>query len=120
MKKDLIDKFNGIAAKFLNNLTVSHTVETLLKKELGKEDFDRILVYADKVTLSHKPYSRAQALRWAFNWKGTEEGFAYWERIHDSLWLKDKTDKKIKRIRKGFLIVSAVIFLVCIYKLIMS
>ena len=118
MKKDLIDKFNGITAKFLNNLTVSYTVKTLLEKELGKKDFDRILVYADKVTLSHKPYSRAQALRWAFNWKETEEGFAYWERIHDRLWLKDRTDKKMKRLRKGFFIAGIVIFLACMYKLI--
>ena len=90
MKEDLIDKFNDAVATMLRSLSAEHTVETLLKQELGREDFDRVVVYADKVTLKHRPCSRSQALRWAFEWKGTKEGFAYWERIHDQLWLKDK------------------------------
>ena len=118
MKKDLIDKFNDKVAKFLNSLSVDHTVETILKQELGKEDFDRVIFYADSVTLKHRPYSRAQALRWAFDWKGTEEGFAYWERIHDQLWLKDKFDKRMTRLRKGVMIGAIIVFIVCMYKLI--
>jgi 3-oxoacyl-[acyl-carrier protein] reductase len=43
MKKDLIDRFNDKVAKFLNNLNIKHTVKSLLEKELGKEDFDRVI-----------------------------------------------------------------------------
>ncbi len=117
MKKDLIDKFNDKLTESLNNLSVEHTVETILKQELSKEDFARVIVYADSVTLKHRPFSRAQALRWAFDWKGVEEGFAYWERIHDQLWLKDKFDKKMTRLRKGVVIGGILIFVVCVYKI---
>tara|TARA_R110002050_G_scaffold66126_2_gene142727 strand:+ start:561 stop:923 length:363 start_codon:yes stop_codon:yes gene_type:complete len=118
MKKDLIDKFNDKVAKFLNNLNIKHTVKSLLEKELGKEDFDRVIEYADEVILTHRPFSRAQALRWAFSWESTEEGYEYWERIHDQLFVKDMMDKKMSRIRKGILIGAVIVFIVCMYKLI--
>lgn len=118
MKKDLIDKINSTMISLIHTVTVKHTVGTILKQELGSEDFYRVIVYADSVTLTHRPQSRAQALRWAFDWKGTEEGFAYWERIHDQLWLKDKFDKKMTRLRKGVMIGAIIVFVVCMYKLI--
>jgi len=118
MKEDLIDKINSTMISLIHTVTVKHTVETVLKQELKREDFNRVCAYADIVTFKHRPQSRAQALRWAFDWKGTEEGFAYWERIHDQLWLKDKFDKRMTRLRKGVMISAIIVFVVCIYKLI--
>lgn len=118
MKKDFIDKFSDKVANFLRNLVVEHTVRSLLEKELGEEDFERVITYADKVILTHRPYSRSQALRWAFDWKDSPEGFGYWERIHDHLWIKDRMDKRMSRLRKLLLVSSIVIFLACMYKII--
>ena len=58
MKKDFVDKFSNKIANFLRNLVVEHTVRSLLKKELGEEDFNRVLANADRVTLTHRPFSR--------------------------------------------------------------
>lgn len=118
MKKDFIDKFSDKVANFLRNLVVEHTVRSLLEKELGEEDFNRVLANADSVILTHRPFSRSQALRWAFNWKDTIEGYEYWEHIHDHLWMKDRMDKRMSRLRKLLLVSSIVIFLVCMYKII--
>tara|TARA_R110002020_G_scaffold430201_1_gene639840 strand:- start:3441 stop:3791 length:351 start_codon:yes stop_codon:yes gene_type:complete len=113
MKKDLSNR----VADLLRKIPVKHTVKSLLEKELGKEDFDRVIEYADEVILTHRPFSRAQALRWAFSWESTEEGYEYWERIHDQLFVKDMMDKKMSRVRKIILIGSIIIFLACMYKL---
>jgi len=118
MKKDFVDKFSNKIANFLRNLVVEHTVSSLLEKELGEEDFNRVLANADRVILTHRPFSRSQALRWAFNWKDTIEGYEYWESIHDHLWMKDRMDKRMSRLRKLLLVTSIVIFLVCMYKII--
>jgi hypothetical protein len=76
------------------------TVQKSLEKSLNYEDFVRAMVYADRVTLTHSAYSRSSALRWAFNWEKTDEGFVYWENIHDALWMQDKRDKNLLRLRK--------------------
>jgi len=118
MKKDFVDKFSNKIANFLRNIVVEHTVSSLLEKELEEEDFNRVLANADRVTLTHRTHSRASALRWAFNWKDTIEGYEYWEHIHDHLWMKDRMDKRMSRLRKLLLVTSIVIFLVCMYKII--
>ena len=107
-----------ILNKLFNTVTEKNTVNSVLKKELTEEQYAQAITYADKVILTHTPYSRSQALRWAFNWKDTPEGYAYWERLHDQLWVKDKMQKRINRARKGILICSIIIFLTCMYKLI--
>jgi len=118
MKKDFIDKFSNKIANFLRILVVEHTVKSLLEKELGEEDFNRVLANADRVILTHRPLSRSQALRWAFNWKDTIEGYEYWENIHDNLWIKDRMDKRMSRLKKLLFIGGIAIFLICMYKII--
>jgi hypothetical protein len=100
-------------------VTKKDTVDSVLKKELTEEQYMQAITYADKVILTHTPYSRSQALRWAFDWKDTPEGFAYWERLHDQLWVKDRLSKKISKIRKGVMVCAIIIFIVCMYKIIM-
>ena len=107
-----------ILNKLFNMVTEKDTVDSVLKKELTEEQYMQAITYADKVILTHTPYSRSQALRWAFDWKDTPEGYAYWERLHDQLWVKDKMQKKISKARKGILICSIIIFLASMYKLI--
>lgn len=114
---------NSMKMKILNKLfniaTEKNTVDSVLKKELTEEQYTKVVEHADKVILTHKPYSRSQALRWAFDWKDTPEGFAYWERLHDQLWVKDKLSKKVSKIRKGVIVCAIIIFIVCMYKIIM-
>jgi len=119
MKTDYIGKLQDRISDFVSNILLDDTVEHVLQKELSEEDFKKVLKHADKVILTHKPHSRAQALRWVFDWKGTPEGYAYWERLHDRLWLKDKMSKRISKIRKGVMICAIIIFIVCMYKIIM-
>jgi len=108
-----------ILNRLFNIVTEKDTVDSVLKKELTEEQYMQAITYADKVILTHTPYSRSQALRWAFDWKDTSEGFAYWEKVHDQLWLKDKMSKKISKIRKGVMICATIIFIMCMYKIIM-
>lgn len=108
-----------ILNKLFNVFTEKDTVHSVLKKELTKEQYLQAITYADDVILSHTPYSRSQALRWAFDWKDTPEGFAYWERVHDQLWLKDKMSKRVSKLRKGVMVCAIIIFIVCMYKIIM-
>ena len=118
MKTDHIGKLQDHISDLVGKVLLEDTVEHVLQKELSHEDFKKVLKYADEVTLTHTPVSRAQALRWAFDWKDTPEGSPYWERLHDQLWVKDKMQKRIDKARKGILICSIIIFLVCMYKLI--
>ena len=108
-----------ILNRFFNVLTKKDTVDSVLKKELTEEQYTKAVKYADKVILTHTPYSRSQALRWAFDWKDTPEGFAYWERLHDQLWLKDRLSKKLSKLRKIAMICAIIIFIMCMYKIIM-
>jgi len=96
------------------------TVQKTLEQSLNYEDYVRAMVYADRVTLTHTAYSRSQALRWAFNWENTDEGFVYWENIHDALWYLDKRDKKLVRLRKITLILCTALFLFSIYNIIVG
>ena len=118
MKTDYIGDLQDRISDFVGKVLLEDTVEHVLQKELSDEDFKKVLRYADKVTLTHTPASRSQALRWVFDWKDTSEGYAYWERLHDQLWVKDKMQKRINKARKGILICSIIIFLACMYKLI--
>ena len=108
-----------ILNKLFNMVTKKGTVDSVLKKELTEEQYTKAVEHADKVILTHTPYSRSQALRWAFDWKNTPEGFAYWERLHDQLWVKDRLSKKLSKLRKGAMICAIIIFIVCMYKIIM-
>ena len=108
-----------ILNRFFNVLTKKDTVDSVLKKELTEEQYTKAVEHADKVILTHRPYSRSQALRWAFDWKDTPEGFAYWEKLHDQLWLKDKMRKRVSKIRKGVMVCAIIIFIVCMYKITM-
>lgn len=119
MKRDYIGDLQDRISDLIGKVLLEDTVEHVLQKELSHEDFKKVLKYADKVTLTHTPVSRSQALRWAFDWKDTPEGFAYWERLHDQLWLKDKMSKRVSMIRKGVMICAIIIFIVCMYKIIM-
>lgn len=96
------------------------TVQKTLEESLNYEDYVRAMAYADRVTLTHTAYSRSQALRWAFNWEKTNEGFVYWENIHDDLWCLDKIDKKLLRLRKITFILCMALFLFSIYNLIVG
>jgi len=118
MKTDYIDKFMDKIADLIGKVLLEDTVDSVLKKELTEEQYVQAITYADKVILTHTPFSRSQALRWAFDWKDTPEGFAYWERIHDRLWLKDKMSKRLSKLRKGVMICAIIVFVVCMYKLI--
>ena len=94
------------------------TVQKTLEKSLTYEEYTRAMIYADRVTITHTANSRASALRWAFNWDKTDEGFRYWENIHDDLWYLDKRDKKLLQIRKGIMIGAITVIVVCMYKII--
>ena len=113
--EDLIDKLHDAMCNFLNKTIRTKTVGNILIEELSEKDVDNALLYSDDVTLQHKPFSRAQALRWAFDWKDTTEGFSYWERIHDRLWIKDKLERRTKRIKKTILWIAVLIFIVSMY-----
>jgi len=94
------------------------TVQRSLEKSLIYDDYARAMIYADRVTLTHTAYSRASALRWAFNWEKTEEGFVYWENIHDALCLQDRRDKKLVKLRKTVFVVCITLLCFSVYKLI--
>ena len=94
------------------------TVEKILEKSLSYEDFLKVIIYANKFTITTAAYSRASALRWAFNWEKTNEGFEYWEKIHTALWLQDKRDKQFLKIRKISFAVCIVLLCFSVYKLI--
>ena len=118
MKKDLIDIFMDKIANLIGKVLLEDTVESVLKKELSEKDFEKILKYGDKVNLTHRPYSRSQALRWAgFKWEESPEGYAYWERIHNQLWVKDRIQKRLLKVRKALLICGFIIFIITLYKL---
>lgn len=94
------------------------TVQKTLEKSLTYDEYLRAMMYTDDVVMSHTAYSRSSALRWAFNWDKTDEGFRYWENIHDDLWYLDKRDKKLLQVRKGIMIGAIIVIVVCMYKII--
>lgn len=94
------------------------TVQKTLEKSLTYEEYTRAMMYADRVTITHTANSRASALRWAFNWDQTDEGFRYWENIHDVLWLQDKKDKRLVKLRKISFAVCIMLLCFSVYKLI--
>ena len=94
------------------------TVQKTLEKSLTYEEYTRAMMYADRVIITHTANSRASALRWAFNWDKTDEGFRYWENIHDALWLQDKRDKQLVKLRKTAFAVCMMLLCFSVYKLI--
>ena len=94
------------------------TVQKTLEKSLTYDEYLRAMMYTDDVIMSHTAYSRASALRWAFNWDKTDEGFRYWENIHDALWLQDKRDKQLVKLRKTAFAVCMMLLCFSVYKLI--
>ena len=94
------------------------TVQKTLEKSLTYDEYLRAMMYTDDVIMSHTANSRASALRWAFNWDKTDEGFRYWENIHDALWLQDKRDKQLVKLRKTAFAVCMMLLCFSVYKLI--
>tara|TARA_R100001463_G_scaffold57261_2_gene109461 strand:+ start:743 stop:1105 length:363 start_codon:yes stop_codon:yes gene_type:complete len=120
MKRDYVGELQDRISDFVGKILLEDTVERVLQKELSEVEFKKVLKYADKVILTHRPYSRSQALRWAFDWKDTPEGYMYWENIHNKLWVKDKIQKRLLKVRKLIMIGAIIVFIVCMYKIIMS
>ena len=94
------------------------TVQKTLEKSLTYDEYLRAMMYTDDVVMYHPAYSRASALRWAFNWDETDEGFRYWENIHNDLWLQDKRDKQLVKLRKTAFAVCMMLLCFSVYKLI--